>query len=195
MLLFLKNLVFTLVVPGTFAVYLPWLIARGLPIGSLGYVLTSFVLVLIGGTIYIWCLWDFATFGRGTPAPIDAPKRLVVRGLYRYTRNPMYVGVLNVIVGWAVLLQAPTLVLYAFAVGVAFHLFVVLYEEPHLRRLFGVDYETYCSRVSRWLPTVSFSSVSEADRPHSGDAQPVDAPDRKRSAFIGRRAPLRYAPL
>ena len=71
-LLFLKNLVFTLAVPGTFAVYLPWLIARGLPIGSLGLVLTSLVLVLIGGMIYIWCLWDFATFGRGTPAPIDA---------------------------------------------------------------------------------------------------------------------------
>jgi protein-S-isoprenylcysteine O-methyltransferase Ste14 len=178
MLLFLKNLVFTLVVPGTFAVYLPWLIARALPIGSLGYVLTSSVLFLIGGTIYIWCLWDFATFGRGTPAPIDAPKRLLVRGLYRYTRNPMYVGVLIIIVGWAVLFQAPTLALYAFAVGVAFHLFVVLYEEPHLRRLFGVEYGNYCSRVSRWLPTVSFSSAPKADGPCSGDAQPVDAPDR-----------------
>lgn len=178
MFLFLKNLVFTLVVPGTFAVYLPWLIARGLPPGSLGYVQISLVLVLVGGVIYMWCLWDFATFGRGTPAPIDAPKRLVVRGLYRYTRNPMYVGVLAVIAGWAVLFQAPALVLYAFVVGVAFHLFVVLYEEPHLRRLFGVEYEHYCSHVSRWLPTVSFSSPPEGDRPRSGAAQPVDEPDR-----------------
>jgi protein-S-isoprenylcysteine O-methyltransferase Ste14 len=154
-LLFLKNLVFTLVVPGTVAGYLPWFIARGEPIGSPGYVLTSLVLVLLGGTIYLWCLWDFASFGRGTPAPIDAPKRLVVRGLYRYTRNPMYVGVLTVILGWAVLFQSLPLVLYAFAVGAVVHSFIVFYEEPHLRRVFGVEYEDYCSRVGRWFPAVS----------------------------------------
>lgn len=157
MLLFLKNLVFTLVVPGTVAVYVPWLIARGQPIGSLGHVLTSSVLLVLGGAIYLWCLWDFATAGRGTPAPVDAPKRLVVRGLYRYTRNPMYVGVLSVILGWAVLFRTRSLFLYALAVGAMFHLLIVLYEEPHLRRAFGVEYEDYCSRVGRWLPTVSSS--------------------------------------
>ena len=154
MLLFLKNLVFTLVVPGSVAVYLPWFIIRGQPIGTLSYVLTAVVLMLLGGTMYLWCLWDFATFGRGTPAPIDAPKRLVVRGLYQYTRNPMYLGVLTVILGWVMLFQAVSLVLYAFAVGAIVHFFVVLYEEPHLRRLFGMEYNDYCSRVGRWLPTV-----------------------------------------
>jgi protein-S-isoprenylcysteine O-methyltransferase Ste14 len=176
MLLFLKNLVFTLVVPATAGVYVPWLIVRGQPIGSLGYVLTSLVLFLLGGSTYFWCLWDFAAFGRGTPAPIDAPKRLVVRGLYRYTRNPMYVGVVTVIVGWAVLFQAFSLVLYALAVGAVFHLFVVLYEEPHLHRLFGLEYENYCSRVGRWLSVGFSGSATAAERPRSGDAQSVDAP-------------------
>jgi protein-S-isoprenylcysteine O-methyltransferase Ste14 len=154
-LLFLKNFVFTLVVPGTVAGYLPWLIAGDHAIGSVAAVVTALVLFLPGGAIYLWCLWDFAAFGRGTPAPIDAPKRLVVRGLYRYTRNPMYVGVLTVISGWAILFQAPSLVLYALAVGTGFHLFVVLYEEPHLRKVFGAEYEDYCSRAGRWLPKLS----------------------------------------
>jgi len=97
-------------------------------------------------------VWDFARFGRGTPAPIDAPKRLVTRGLYRYTRNPMYVGVLTVILGWAVLFRAWALVAYALAVWSCFHSFIILYEEPHLRAQFGKEYEEYRVRVSRWLP-------------------------------------------
>lgn len=155
MLLLLKNLVFTVVVPGTVAGYIPWLIARGEPIGSLGCLLASLVLFTVGGMIYLWCVWDFASFGRGTPAPIDAPKRLVVRGLYRYTRNPMYVGVLTVIVGWTVLFQTLPLLLYALCVGSVFHLFVVFYEEPHLAQIFGTEYEQYRSRVGRWFPVIA----------------------------------------
>lgn len=151
MLLFLKNLAFTLVVPGTVAGYVPWLIVRGQPISSRGYLMASLVLFTVAGTIYLWCVWDFASFGRGTPAPIDAPKKLVVRGLYRYTRNPMYVGVLTAIVGWAVLFQAPSVLLYALGIGGIVHLFVVFYEEPHLRRVFGAEYDAYCSRVGRWF--------------------------------------------
>lgn len=158
MLLFLKNLVFVLVVPGTVAVYLPWLILRGQPIGSPGYVLAAMLLGLLGGTIYLWCLWDFAAFGRGTPAPIDPPKRLVVRGPYRHVRNPMYVCVLSVLLGWALLYKSLALVLYALAAGAVFHLFVVFYEEPHLRRVFGAEYEDYCSRVGRWMPAMRFTS-------------------------------------
>jgi protein-S-isoprenylcysteine O-methyltransferase Ste14 len=162
-LLVLKNLIFTLVVPGTVAVYVPWLIARGQPVGSLAHVLTSSVLVLLGGAIYLWCLWDFAFFGRGTPVPIDPPRRLVVRGPYRYTRNPMYLGVLTAILGWAVLFRSLPLVLYAFAVGVVFHLFVVFYEEPRLRRAFEADYEYYSARVGRWLPRVVSSGSTRAN--------------------------------
>jgi protein-S-isoprenylcysteine O-methyltransferase Ste14 len=154
MKLLLKNLLFTFLLPGTVAVYLPLLIVgdRG-TVSGLAFALGCTALGL-GAAIYAWCVWDFASFGRGTPAPIDAPKRLVVRGLYRYTRNPMYVGVLTTILGWAILFRAADLVLYAVAVGGCFQLFIVLYEEPHLRRLFGTEYERYRARVGRWLPRV-----------------------------------------
>ena len=104
MALLLKNLLFTVLVPGTVAVYIPLLIARDLSSASGATFVMGLALLAIGIAIYAWCGWDFATFGRGTPAPIDAPKKLVVRGLYRYTRNPMYVGALTVILGWAALL-------------------------------------------------------------------------------------------
>jgi protein-S-isoprenylcysteine O-methyltransferase Ste14 len=154
MILFLKNLLFTLVVPGTVAVYLPLRLVGDRPAAS-GPVSAAAGLVLAAGAcIYGWCVWDFATFGRGTPAPIDAPKKLVVRGLYRDTRNPMYVGVLTVILGWALLFRALELVLYALVVGAGFQTFIVLYEEPHLRAIFGSEYRQYCARVGRWLPRV-----------------------------------------
>jgi protein-S-isoprenylcysteine O-methyltransferase Ste14 len=150
--LFLKNLAFTLAVPGTVAVYVPWLIARGQPPAPPGYVAAALALFALGGAVYLRCLWDFAGFGGGTPAPVDAPRRLVVRGLYRHTRNPMYLGVLAVILGWAVLFRALPLLLYAAAVGGIFHLFTVFFEEPHLRKVFGSEYEAYCARVGRWVP-------------------------------------------
>ena len=150
--LLLKNLLFTLLVPGTVAVYLPWMIA-GRQVPAFGLVsVIGFSLLALGVAIYAWCVWDFATFGRGTPAPIAAPKRLVVRGLYHYTRNPMYVGVLTVILGWAVHFRAAELLSYALVVGTCFQLFIVLYEERHLQRAFGSEYEDYCARVGRWLP-------------------------------------------
>lgn len=152
MKLLLKNVLFTLVVPGTVAVYAPLLIAgdfapvRGLPF------IVALVLLTTGGAIFAWCVWDFAVFGRGTPAPIDAPKRLVVRGLYRYVRNPMYVGVVTVISGWAVMFGKMALFAYALCVWIFFHLFVILYEERRLGQLFGAEYHDYCARVGRWLP-------------------------------------------
>ena len=152
MALLLKNLLFTVLVPGTVAVYLPLLIAQHRsPVSGLALTFALAVLTL-GTAIYVWCVWDFATFGRGTPAPIDAPKNLVVHGLYRYTRNPMYVGVLTVILGWAALFRIGNLVLYALVVGACFHLFIVLYEERHLAGEFGSQYEAYRSQVARWLP-------------------------------------------
>jgi len=152
MLLFLKNLLFTLVVPGTVGIYIPLLLARDRPAASGLVFFLALALLAIGGIIYAWCVWDFAVFGRGTPAPIDAPKKLVVRGLYRYTRNPIYVGVLTVLVGWTVMFRGTNLHIYMFCVAVGFHLFVVLYEEPHLRQQFGVEYRSYCAKVGRWLP-------------------------------------------
>ncbi len=100
-MLLLKNLLFTLIVPGTFAVYVPLRVAQNRFSASSGMtVVIALAMFVAGGAIYAWCVWDFAAFGRGTPAPFDAPKKLVVRGLYRYTRNPMYVRVLTVMLGW-----------------------------------------------------------------------------------------------
>jgi protein-S-isoprenylcysteine O-methyltransferase Ste14 len=151
-LLFIKNLLFTLFVPGTVAVFVPlYVFGHPDPKFSPGSVFSIGLLVL-GGSIYIWCLWDFMMSGRGTPAPIDPPKSLVVRGLYRYTRNPMYVGVLCVIAGWALLFQSVDLFLYGVCVAASFKFFVVFYEERYLQREFGASYKEYCARVHRWWP-------------------------------------------
>jgi protein-S-isoprenylcysteine O-methyltransferase Ste14 len=150
--LFLKNLLFTVVVPGTVGVYVPLSLVSGRPAVSGPLRAVAIVLLLGGGAIYVWCVWYFAWFGRGTPAPIDAPIKLVVRGLYRYTRNPMYVGVLTAILGWGILFQSRSVLIYGLAVFGCFHLFVLFYEEPHLSRVFGDEYERYRARVNRWLP-------------------------------------------
>jgi len=152
MKLLLKNLLFTLIVPGTVAVYLPLRIAGDRSIAGGAILFAGLAVLGAGASVYAWCIWDFAAFGRGTPLPLDPPGRLVVRGLYRHTRNPMYVGVLTAILGWAILFRSAVLLVYAVAVGTCFQLFIVFYEEPHLRRAFGREYEDYTARVSRWLP-------------------------------------------
>lgn len=156
MLLFLKNLAFTIIVPGTVGFYVPiWIAAgwSGFPNASPGWERFSGLLtILLGLAVYLWCVWDFAMIGRGTPAPIDEPRKLIVRGLYRYVRNPMYIGVLLVIIGWATYFRSLGVVSYALCVGLVFHLFVVVYEEPHLRRRFGESYTHYCRTVHRWIP-------------------------------------------
>ena len=153
MVLLLKNALFTVVIPGTAAVYLPLVIARGRSITSCPPLLvTGFVLLSLGVAAYMWCVWDFASFGRGTPLPIDAPRKLVVHGLYHYTRNPMYLSVLAVVVGWAALFGMAWLLAYASALALCCHLFVVFYEELKLQDLFGLEYESYRRVVPRWFP-------------------------------------------
>ena len=152
MKVFLKTALFTVVLPGTFAVLLPILLAGNQAAASgatLGLALSLFALGIV---MYLRSAWDFAVFGSGTPAPIDAPKRLVTQGFYRYTRNPMYVAALTVVVGWATLFGAVILVAYAALLFVIFSLFIRLYEEPRLAREFGSDYAAYVSQVGRWLP-------------------------------------------
>lgn len=152
MILLLKNLIFTVVVPATVAVYVPLLVARGRS-PAVGWPLgIGVALVLSGASMYAWCVRDFAMFGRGTPFPLDAPKKLVIRGLYRYTRNPMYVAVLTVVSGWAIVFRSWALVVYGCGVWACFHLVVVGYEERRLRREFGQEYDDYRARVGRWLP-------------------------------------------
>jgi len=155
----IKTLIFTVLVPGTVAVLIPLRLisapaARGsLSMGSLRYV--GLAAILIGASIYLWCAWDFAFSGKGTPAPIDPPKELVVRGLYKHVRNPMYLGVSSVVLGQAVWFESRVLFGYAALVFLLFCIFVMLYEEPVLRRKFGDSYERYCKTVPRWLPRLT----------------------------------------
>jgi protein-S-isoprenylcysteine O-methyltransferase Ste14 len=152
----LGSLLFLVVAPGTLAVLLPWEISRwrlGPPL--LGWTwlrALGAVLILLGLPVLLDAFRRFALEGRGTPAPIAPPERLVVRGFYRHVRNPMYVAVTSLILGQGLLLGNRALLLYGVVVMLGFHLFVLFYEEPTLRRLFGAEYEAYRAGVHRWLP-------------------------------------------
>jgi protein-S-isoprenylcysteine O-methyltransferase Ste14 len=113
------------------------------------------LLVATGLVIYLHtAFWGFALRGRGTPAPIAPTRNLVVSGLHRYVRNPMYIGVLLIVVGQASLFRSIPLFLYAAFLWLAFHAFVLLYEEPTLHQQFGSEYDAYKQRVPRWLPKI-----------------------------------------
>lgn len=109
---------------------------------------------VLGFAVALRCVWDFGRTGQGTPAPIAPPKRLVVVGLYRYVRNPMYLGFFVGWIGlWVVFGRASLAAIVAASAGVvAAVLFVLLYEEPTLRKAFGAEYEEYCRNVPRWVP-------------------------------------------
>ena len=107
-----------------------------------------------GAALACWCIGAFVVVGRGTPAPFDAPRTLVVVGPYRWVRNPMYVGGLGMLLGLGLWLRSPAVTVFTGAGWLVAHLFVVLYEEPALTRLFGDQYREYCRRVGRWgIPT------------------------------------------
>lgn len=163
MWLFLKNLLLTIIVPGTVAFWLPLSIAgyrvRGFGPVGLPQALAA-ALVLLGSAVMVVATGFFAVKGRGTAAPFDPPRRLVVRGPHRYVRNPMYVGVVVTVLGWALWFQSTQVVLYAGIVWLLFHLFVLLYEEPTLRGKFGDEYVAYCRAVRRWLPGRGYSAAT-----------------------------------
>jgi len=150
----LKTLIFTVVVPGTVTVLAPrWLLSSARPVDlppALRFV--GWPVLCLGVSVYLWCAWDFAVAGRGTPAPIDPPKTLVARGLYRHVRNPMYLGILSILVAEAFLFRSRALLAYAATVFGFFFMFVVFYEEPALQRQFGGAYERYRRQVPRWIP-------------------------------------------
>ncbi len=151
----LKTLIFTLVVPGTVVGIIPWLLLGDVgtfvpPVPSIW--LIGLLPIMLGGVLYFWCAGAFTFIGKGTPAPIDAPDILVVQGAYRWVRNPMYVAVLSVVAGEAILFRSFLLAGYALLLWVGFHTFVILVEEPSLHRRFGASYQTYLHTVSRWLP-------------------------------------------
>ena len=144
--------------PGMMVAGFPYLalLTRGEPpqwpsFAAMGWGASGLLLVAGGTAAFLFCVVDFARKGLGTPFPLDPPKRLVATGLYRWVRNPMYVAVLNVVLGEAAVFGSGELLTYWLSVVVGFHLFVVLYEEPALRRKFGEEYETYCRNIPRWL--------------------------------------------
>ena len=152
MRLVVRNVLFTLLVPGAGAVYGLWLIlSRGEP--NARPASWSAVALIIGGLLlYGICQWAFAAVGRGTPGPWDAPRRFVAVGPYRWVRNPIYIAAVVVLVGETWLFMSLALLVYAIFAAVGCHLFVVLYEEPTLRRRFGPEYELYQRNVRRWIP-------------------------------------------
>ena len=149
----LKSLFFLIFVPGLFVGYIPLTyLLTGLLLDTGLLSLLSYPLWLIGGLMILWCFWDFLIKGKGTPAPMDPPKELVVSGLYNYVRNPMYVGVEMALIGHFLWFGFWNLLVYAAFFFAAFHIFVLLYEEPTLKKKFGAAYEEYLKRVPRWIP-------------------------------------------
>jgi protein-S-isoprenylcysteine O-methyltransferase Ste14 len=144
-----------LIIPGLFAGYIPWsFFGLGAvrpdlrdPIDLLGLLSVG-----AGVTLLATCIWEFARSGRGTLSPADPPRELVVRGLYRYVRNPMYLSVTAIVLGEVLLTRSRALLLYWALWFLAANLFVLAYEEPTLRNRFGAAYVGYTREVGRWLP-------------------------------------------
>jgi protein-S-isoprenylcysteine O-methyltransferase Ste14 len=146
----LRTLIFTVIAPGTVTIVVPFLLLSWTgtavernPIGV--------VVILLGIAVYIWCAWNFVTRGKGTPDPGQPPTQLVVSGLYRYTRNPMYVGLLLILLGEALFFGSLALLIYPLVMLLIVHVRVITYEEPELRRTFGEVYEAYVRSVPRWI--------------------------------------------
>jgi protein-S-isoprenylcysteine O-methyltransferase Ste14 len=149
-MLFVRAVLAFLLLPGIVAFLLPALVldppAWERPFGRLG-----FVPLVPGLALLLWCAWAFYRRGRGTLAPWDPPRALVASGVYAVSRNPMYVAVVLVLLGWAVGYRSMALALYALAAAVVFHLRVVFFEEPFLARTHGDEWTRYRARVPRWI--------------------------------------------
>jgi len=148
--------IFLVVAPGTLAVYLPWTICRwrfASPLlGFFPFRIIGVLMIAAGLPVLLDSFTRFAIQGMGTPAPVAAPQHLVVTGLYRHVRNPMYVAVSLLIFGQGLLFGSVPVLELGVVVWLGFSAFVVFYEEPVLRRYFGKEYEEFCARVPRWIP-------------------------------------------
>ena len=148
-----NTIVFSILVPGTVAILIPrWLLSGFVRPANGPMTWIGGTIFAVGAAIYFRCAWEFAVRGLGTPAPIAPTKYLVTTALHRYVRNPMYLGVALAIVGEATLFRSLQVAEYAGLMLLIAHTFVVLYEEPTLRRQFGESYEEYRQHVPRWIP-------------------------------------------
>ena len=157
-MLVIRNILFALLGPGMVTVFGPWLVLRhGWPGGFPWWSWPGVLPLAVGLAVLFWCIRDFARKGRGTLAPVDPPKELVASGLYRHVRNPMYLGVFSMLLGEAWLFVSWSMVVYALVFLAVTHCFVIFYEEPTLRRMFGESYVRYRLTVNRWWPRMNAS--------------------------------------
>jgi protein-S-isoprenylcysteine O-methyltransferase Ste14 len=151
-----RTIVYATLFTGFLLIYLPTRVLSSTGIvrpAALGAPQVAGAIIGTAGVLLaLWCISTFVWIGRGTPAPFDPPRRLVIRGPYRFVRNPMYIGAGLALGGAALFYESLPLLAYGGAFLLACHLFVLSYEEPTLKRTFGPEYETYCQRVSRWWP-------------------------------------------
>jgi protein-S-isoprenylcysteine O-methyltransferase Ste14 len=155
MWLVVRSIAWTIVIPGLVILYLPWTffglgdvaVRAGDPLQ-----LAGLLFVCVGAAFLLICIWDFFAYGRGTLSPVEPPTTLVVRGVYRYVRNPMYLSVLVVLVGEGLITRSLGLFEYTLGWFVWINLVVLCYEEPALSRAFGTSYQAYTASVPRWLP-------------------------------------------
>lgn len=157
-----RTVVYVSLFVGFVLVYLPSLIVADsarLSASTSALAITGMIVAAVGAAIVVWCVGSFVFVGRGTPFPLDPPRRLVVRGPYAYVRNPMYVGALLVLAGAAIRFASLPLFIYAAVFLLALHAMVIFYEERVLREQFGADYEAYMRRVRRWWPRFRRASI------------------------------------
>ena len=155
----LKILFLIIIGPGSVIVFIPCLVISFFSppdyykIVQLRYI--GIIPVLIGLVISLWCFYDFISVGKGTPVPTDPPKKLVIIGMYRFVRNPMYIGILFLLFGEAIFFKSFVLLGYTACVYCLFQIFIIGFEEPMLKTKFGKKYEDYCNIVPRWLILLS----------------------------------------
>ncbi len=154
--LIIRNVFFTLLQPGIVTIVIPWLLIQNkwLEVYQSEWFWSQWVgivLFILGWGVLVFCIAQFITEGKGTLSPADPTVSLVVHGLYKYSRNPMYLGVLLILTGEALFCRSYLLWIYLIFVAIAFHVFIVLREEPRLRREFGKSYEEYSAKVNRWV--------------------------------------------
>ena len=154
-MIWIKTIIFSILVPGVVTLFIPYCALKYTnsldPIVFGVSEIIGIALMGLGLSIYLICVWNFAEIGKGTPAPIAPPHLLISRSLYKYSRNPMYIGIISILVGETLIFRSFILGGYTVLLFICFHLFVRYYEELALSRQFGAEYARYCREVPRWL--------------------------------------------
>ncbi len=150
-MLILRSLLSFLALPALFCLFLPPVLAYLDPNSGAGYKF-GYLFMIFGLGIVVWCAHDFYSAGKGTLAPWDPPTHLVSVGLYRFTRNPIYIGDLILVAGWALVTGSSWIGSYFIILAIGFHLRVISYEEPWLARNFPLEWAEYSQNVPRWIP-------------------------------------------